>query len=256
MFIVTKAGVIATDPIAYGRPTGGQTHVDEIKKVTNQPIKYLIYSHHHYDHIADGKAFKDAGARIFAHRKVKEHLAPLGDPNTVLPGESFDGKKTITLGGTTLELSYIGPSHSDSNIVMRLPKEKITFVVDTIPIGYFPGRGMINFYPLETEVFIKKVVVSQHLLSWPSFLISAEASWYSASTSCASFLLSSRPPGCPGWPGISRSQSIGREGIQDAEIPTCPVMKRAPAWSHGAIAASGAAAPEPIGGRCSPPPTR
>ena len=158
MFIVTKAGVIATDPIAYGRPTGGQTYVDEIKKVTNQPIKYLIYSHHHYDHIAGGKAFKDAGARIIAHRKVKEHLAPLGDPNTVLPDESFDGKKTITLGGTTLELSYIGPSHSDSNIVMRLPKEKIIFVVDTIPIGSFPGRGMIDFYPLETEVFIKKVM--------------------------------------------------------------------------------------------------
>src|SRR5262245_18281792 len=48
MFVVTKAGVIATDPIAYGRPTGGQTYVDEIKKVTNQPIKYLIYSHHHF----------------------------------------------------------------------------------------------------------------------------------------------------------------------------------------------------------------
>src|SRR5450631_2184206 len=44
MFIVTKTGVIATDPIAYGRPTGGQTYVDEIKKVTNQPIKYLIYT--------------------------------------------------------------------------------------------------------------------------------------------------------------------------------------------------------------------
>src|SRR5262249_35402278 len=44
MFIVTNAGVIATDPIAYGRPTGGQTYVDEIKKITNQPIKYLIYS--------------------------------------------------------------------------------------------------------------------------------------------------------------------------------------------------------------------
>ena len=80
MFIVTKAGVIATDPIAYGRPTGGQSYVDEIKKVTNQPIKYLIYSHHHYDHIAGGKAFKDAGARIIAHKKVREHLAPLGDP--------------------------------------------------------------------------------------------------------------------------------------------------------------------------------
>src|SRR5467141_3563874 len=94
MFIVTKDGVIATDPIAYGRPTGGQAYVDEIKKVTDKPIKYLIYSHHHYDHIAGGKAFKDAGARIIAHKKVKERLAPLGDPNTVLPDETFDGKKT------------------------------------------------------------------------------------------------------------------------------------------------------------------
>ena len=62
IFIVTKEGVIATDPVAHGQPNGGQQYVDEIKKVTNQPIKYLIYSHHHYDHIAGGKAFKDAGA--------------------------------------------------------------------------------------------------------------------------------------------------------------------------------------------------
>ena len=64
MFVVTKAGVIATDPVGYGRPTGGQTYVEEIKKITKPPIKYLIYSHHHYDHIAGGKAFKDAGARV------------------------------------------------------------------------------------------------------------------------------------------------------------------------------------------------
>ncbi len=158
MFVVTKDGVIATDPIAYGRPTGGQTYVDEIRKITDKPIKYLIYSHHHYDHIAGGKPFKDAGARIIAHKNVRVHLAPLGDPNTVLPDESFDGKKVITLGGTTLELLYLGPNHSDSNIVMRLPKEKIIFVVDTIPVGAFPGRGMIDFYPIETEAFIKKVL--------------------------------------------------------------------------------------------------
>src|SRR5213078_1777266 len=158
MFVVTKDGVIATDPIAYGRPTGGQQYVDEIKKVTDKPIKYLIYSHHHYDHIAGGKAFKDAGARVIGHKNIKVHLAPLGDPNTVLPDESFDGKKVIKLGGTTLELYYLGLNHSDSNLVMRLPKEKIVFIVDTIPVGSFPGRGFIDIYPLETEAFIKKVL--------------------------------------------------------------------------------------------------
>jgi glyoxylase-like metal-dependent hydrolase (beta-lactamase superfamily II) len=159
MFVVTSAGVIATDPIAYGRPTGGQTYVDEIRKVTDKPIKYLVYSHHHFDHAAGGKAFKDAGATFISHKRVKERLAVLQDPHTVLPDETFGDKgRTIKLGGTTLELKYLGLNHSDSNVVMRLPKEKIIFVVDTLPVGSVPGRAMIDFYPLESEAFIKKVL--------------------------------------------------------------------------------------------------
>lgn len=54
MFVVTSAGVIATDPIGLRRPQAVTTYIDEIKKVTKQPIKYVIYSHSHYDHIAGG----------------------------------------------------------------------------------------------------------------------------------------------------------------------------------------------------------
>jgi glyoxylase-like metal-dependent hydrolase (beta-lactamase superfamily II) len=158
MFVVTSAGVIATDPVAYGRPQGGAAYVAEIKKVTDKPIKYLIYSHHHYDHIAGGRAFKDAGAKIIAHKRAKERLAVLKDPATLLPDETFDKKKTLKLGGTTLELNYVGLNHSDSMIVMRLPKEKILFAVDFIPVGTVPGRGMIDFYPLEAESSMKRVL--------------------------------------------------------------------------------------------------
>lgn len=66
MFVVTSAGVIATDPIGYGRPQAVTTYVEEIKKVTNQPIKYVVYSHHHFDHIAGSKPFKDTGVAIKA----------------------------------------------------------------------------------------------------------------------------------------------------------------------------------------------
>src|SRR5919108_3179321 len=127
MFVVTPAGVIATDPIGYGRPQMVETYVDEIKKVTNQPIKYLIYSHHHFDHIAGGKPFKSAGATIIAHKRAKERLAVLKDPHTVLPDDTFDKSRTLKLGGTTLELTYVGLNHSDSTIIMRLPKEKVLF---------------------------------------------------------------------------------------------------------------------------------
>jgi glyoxylase-like metal-dependent hydrolase (beta-lactamase superfamily II) len=163
IFIVTPAGVIATDPVAYGRPTGGQQYVDEIKKVTDKPIKYLIYSHHHYDHVAGGKAFKDAGATIIAHRRAKERLAVLKDPNTPLPDQTVGNSgRVINLGGTRVELKYLGLNHSDSTLVTYLPKEKIVFIVDTIPVGSFPGRGFIDIYPLETEDFIKKVLA----LNW------------------------------------------------------------------------------------------
>ena len=158
MFIVTSEGVIATDPVGYGRPTGGQQYLEAIRTVTDRPIRYVIYSHHHFDHIAGGRAFKDAGARFVAHRKAKERLEVLKDPNTVLPDETVDNRRTITLGGTAVELTHVGLNHSDSTLVMRLPKERILFVVDLLPVGQVPGRGMIDFYPLEAEASIKQIL--------------------------------------------------------------------------------------------------
>jgi glyoxylase-like metal-dependent hydrolase (beta-lactamase superfamily II) len=114
--------------------------------------------HHHFDHIAGGKAFKDAGATVVALRRTQERLAQIKDPNTVMPDEVFDGQRTITLGDTTIELTYVGLNHSDNSVVMRLPKQRIIFAVDFIPVGSFPGRGMIDFFPLETEAFITKVL--------------------------------------------------------------------------------------------------
>ncbi len=158
MFVVTKDGVIATDPVAYGKPDGGRQYLEEIRKVTDKPVKYVVYSHHHYDHIAGGKAFKDAGAIFVAHENALKRLKPLKDPHTVLPDQTFRKFRTLELGGTKLELSYLGVNHSDSTLVMRLPKEKIIFLVDTIPVGQFPARGFIDIDPLKTESFIEKVL--------------------------------------------------------------------------------------------------
>jgi glyoxylase-like metal-dependent hydrolase (beta-lactamase superfamily II) len=94
MFIVTPAGVIATDPIGYGRPEGVQDYINEIKKITSQPIRYLVYSHHHFDHISGGKPFKDAGARVIAQKRAKERLDPLQNPLVVPVDETFDTTKT------------------------------------------------------------------------------------------------------------------------------------------------------------------
>ena len=158
MFVVTRDGVIATDPIAYGRPQAAHTYIEEIRKITSQPIRFLIYSHHHFDHIAGGQPFKDAGATIIAHRRTKERLEVINDPFTPLPDETVGNRRVINLGGTMLELTYHGLNHSDSTLAMRLPKEKILFVVDVLPVGAVPGRGMIDFHPLEAEKSIESML--------------------------------------------------------------------------------------------------
>jgi glyoxylase-like metal-dependent hydrolase (beta-lactamase superfamily II) len=159
MFIVTKDGVIATDPISYGRPQAAQAYLDEIRKITKAPIKYLIYSHHHYDHIAGGEPFKKAGATVVAHRRATERLKALKGKDVVIPDESVGDKRTIRLGGTTLDLLYTGRNHSDSSLVMFLPKEKIIFAVDFNQLGTVPSRLAVNdSYPTEWEASLKKIL--------------------------------------------------------------------------------------------------
>src|SRR5262245_9417711 len=57
MFVVTPEGVIATDPIGLRRPAA-RACIEEIRKITLAPIKYVVYSHAHFDHIAGGQPFK------------------------------------------------------------------------------------------------------------------------------------------------------------------------------------------------------
>ncbi len=148
MFVVTNDGVIATDPIALARPQAATTYIDEIKKVTDKPIKLVIYSHHHFDHITGGKPFKALGATFWAHENVKKRLALLNDPDTVMPDLTVGNKGgIISLGGTQIELLYLGRNHSDSSLVMRLPKNKIIFAVDFLPVASFPGVGDDRLVP-------------------------------------------------------------------------------------------------------------
>jgi glyoxylase-like metal-dependent hydrolase (beta-lactamase superfamily II) len=160
MFIVTPQGVIATDPIGLRRPAA-KAYIEEIRKITKAPIKYVIYSHSHFDHIAGGQPFKDLGAVLVAHRNAKARIVALQRPDVVVPDQVVDRKRTITLGGTTLELIYVGKNHSDSTLVMRLPKERIIFTVDWIPLQTVPFRGMADTYLPDIEDSLKTVIAME-----------------------------------------------------------------------------------------------
>ena len=157
MFIVTPDGVIATDPIGLGRPQAVTAYIDEIKKITPQPVKYVIYSHSHYDHITGGAPFKVQGARFIAHKNAKAQLERLNPPDIILPDEVVDDARTLTLGGTTLELKYVGRNHSDNSLVMHLPKEKLVFVVDFAPVQALFWRSMPDSWLAEWEQSLKSL---------------------------------------------------------------------------------------------------
>ncbi|MBV8167291.1 MAG: MBL fold metallo-hydrolase [Alphaproteobacteria bacterium] len=146
LFVVTPEGVIATDPIAYLRPQAARAYLDEIRKITPLPVRYVVYSHHHYDHIAGGAPFKDQGAVFIAHRNAKQRLEQLQAPDVVIPEVPVDDDYVLTLGGVRLELHYVGRNHSDNSLVMLLPADRLLFTVDFVPIETVQFRDMPDGY--------------------------------------------------------------------------------------------------------------
>jgi glyoxylase-like metal-dependent hydrolase (beta-lactamase superfamily II) len=162
MFVVTPEGVIATDPIGYADPRAPAAYLAEIRKITQAPVKYVIYSHHHYDHIAGGRPFKDAGAIFVAHRNAHRRLAALQSPDVVLPDMIVeDAGSTIVLGGMRVDLLYVGANHSDDSLVMLLPRERIVFVLDWIPIQSVMYRDMADSHIPDWFAGLDKVLAME-----------------------------------------------------------------------------------------------
>jgi len=141
VFAVTPAGVIATDPI---NAEAARWLKDEIRKRFAQPVRYLVYSHDHADHIAGGEVFADT-AVVAAHANAKRTIVAEKRP-TAVPQVTFASEMSIELGGTVVELAYVGRNHSDNSIVMRFPKERLLFAVDFIPVESLAFRDFPDAY--------------------------------------------------------------------------------------------------------------
>ncbi len=141
MFVVTDDGVIAIESVNSQHAAG---FLEAIKSVTDQPVRYLIHSHNHWDHASGGAVFREAGATIVAHEKADEWMAANPGQDMVLPDESWSGDRMdITLGGTTLELHYMGMNHGLGMTVFRLPEEEVIYVADLVT----PKRILFTIVP-------------------------------------------------------------------------------------------------------------
>ncbi len=141
LFVVTTDGVIAIEPANTKHAEG---MVAAIKSVTDQPIRYLLHSHNHWDHSAGGKAFRDAGAKILAHKEAYDWMKANARDDIALPDEGWEGKrKDIKLGDTTVEMHYVGMSHGLGMTVFRVAEQKIAYIADIVT----PNRVLFSIVP-------------------------------------------------------------------------------------------------------------
>ena len=142
VFLVTPEGVIATDPIDAEAAEWLLGQIDERFEL---PVKYVVYSHDHADHISGGEVFREAGALVVAHENAKRDII---DENraTAVPDITLEQQLTIELGGKVVELHYVGRNHSDNSLVMNFPEERTLFAVDFIPVMSMPFRNLPDWY--------------------------------------------------------------------------------------------------------------
>ena len=141
VFVVTDEGVIATDPIGQSNPRAPELYRAAIAAVTDQPVRYVVYSHDHRDHNEGGSAFQGE-AQFVAQRRAADKIAARPDSQSgrsPVPTILFDESHTLDLGGKQVELHFVGRNHSDNSIVLHYPARRILFGVDFVGVNGLPS---------------------------------------------------------------------------------------------------------------------
>ena len=114
-----------------------------------EPVTHLVNTHWHFDHANGNEWLHELGPEIIAHENTPKHLAatqrvadwsydfrPLSD--SALPTVLFSEKKTMKLNGTTIDMAYYGPAHTDSDISVYFAEPDILHTGDTFWNGIYP----------------------------------------------------------------------------------------------------------------------
>ena len=160
-FVVTDDGVVVVD--ALGSPTLANELIAEIRRVTRQPIRYVIVTHYHADHIYGLQAFKAVGATVIANARGQEYLNsetaerrldasrqelfPWIDEQTrlVVADRWLDAQEsTLRVGSFDFVLRHVGPAHTAEDLVVFVPRRAVLFAGDLVFRGRIPFVGQAD----------------------------------------------------------------------------------------------------------------
>ncbi|GAB2487836.1 MBL fold metallo-hydrolase [Comamonas humi] len=160
-FVVTQDSVVVID--ALGSPALAEELVRKIRAITPKPIRTVILTHYHADHIYGLQVFQALGAKIVANGLAREYLnsetarlrleasrtelAPWIDASTRMVGADrwIDGDATrLTIGGTEFVLQHMGPAHTPEDTAVFLPQTGALFIGDVVFRNRIPYVGQAD----------------------------------------------------------------------------------------------------------------
>ena len=128
--LVTSDGVILVDDKF---PFDVDNVIAEVKKITPQPIKYVINTHHHGDHSGGNPRLQQLGAQVVSSERARQEMVDLKQPGQ--SNVTFENRMNLYLGGKRVELYYFGRSHTDGDITAYFPAQRVIAAGDMFTYG-------------------------------------------------------------------------------------------------------------------------
>jgi glyoxylase-like metal-dependent hydrolase (beta-lactamase superfamily II) len=135
-FVTTGKGVVLFD----APPSFADKLPAAVAEVTREPIRQLVYSHAHLDHIAGAAGLKMAvkDLQILAEEDTARFLREKNDPRRPLPTRTFKDRTTLKLGSMTVELKK-GHWHSpEGDLFVYVHSRRFLMAIDTLAAGHVP----------------------------------------------------------------------------------------------------------------------
>lgn len=143
LFVVTNDGVLLVDPIGEGNRRTPSMIKEAIRSVTDQPVKYVVYSHSAADHALGGAVFSDT-AQFVGHSRTAERLTAANHPETPVPETTFEKEMSLDLGGKRFNLYAADLSAADDYIIFHDVTDRVLMTVDYIQPRNIPFRGLLG----------------------------------------------------------------------------------------------------------------
>jgi len=126
----TSEGVILVDD-KFAQD--GPQILAEVKSVSDKPVRYVLNTHQHGDHTGGNAAFLAANAEIIIHKNARANMAKGEMPG--IPRVTFNDESQVFLGGREVQAKYLGRGHTNGDVVIYFPSEKVLHTGDLFTSG-------------------------------------------------------------------------------------------------------------------------